>query len=81
MLFTSKWDRAIKNWIPCDGRALKYKDYSALGAVLHAPIPEGVSTYVEEMPDDLTFNVPNIPSPHPEYIYYICAWGTFPYSN
>ena len=75
MIFHKDW--APENWMPCDGRKLKFKKYAALAAVLGIKAPEGVG-YVEDMPDDLEFRLPSISSRHPDFNYIICVNGLFP---
>jgi hypothetical protein len=56
---------------------VKFKKYAALAAVLGIKAPEGVG-YVEDMPEDLEFNLPTIGSKHPDFNYIICVNGLFP---
>ena len=66
-----------KDWLPCDGRELEFKEYMALGAVLGRELPEGVK-YEGDMSSDLKFNIPLLESPNSELQYIICANGNFP---
>lgn len=66
-----------KDWLPCDGRELEFKEYMALGVVLGRELPEGVK-YERDLPSDLKFSIPLLESPNSELQYIICVNGNFP---
>jgi|SaaInl85LU_5_DNA_1037374.scaffolds.fasta_scaffold18548_5 microcystin-dependent protein len=75
MIFHKGW--IPENWMPCDGRSVRFKDYVPLAAVLSINPPEGIQ-YSNDMPDDLEFRLPSINSRHPDFNYIICVDGLFP---
>jgi len=75
MIFHKDW--TPENWMPCDGRSVRFKNYTPLAAVLGIQAPEGMK-YSDDMPEDLEFNLPTIGSKHPDFNYIICVNGLFP---
>lgn len=75
IIFTRNW--TPKDWMPCDGRELKFKEFLPLASVLGVDIPEGYK-YSDDFPEDLTFNLPTIGSANPDFNYIVCTNGLFP---
>jgi len=75
MIFHKDW--TPENWMPCDGRSVRFKNYTPLAAVLGIQAPDGMK-YSDDMPEDLEFNLPTIGSKHPDFNYIICVNGLFP---
>lgn len=66
-----------KDWLPCDGRELLFKEYMALGVVLGKDFPKDAKSG-KDLPSGLKFNIPLLESPNSELQYIICVRGIFP---